>query len=132
MRDPVQYARFSDERSRPFFNLLERVPAHLPFKTIVDLGCGAGELTRAIAEKYPAAHVLGTDYSPQMLAKSGDYAGAITRFREALALADDNPQAHYQLALALRKTGATEEARRHFEAANKLAPYLRPPADQHR
>ena len=73
MRDPVQYARFSDERSRPFFNLLERIPAHLPFKTIVDLGCGAGELTRAIAEKYPAAQVLGTDYSPQMLAKSGDY-----------------------------------------------------------
>ena len=71
MRDPVQYARFSDERSRPFFNLLERIPAHLPFKTIVDLGCGAGELTRAIAEKYPAAQVLGTDYSPQMLAKSG-------------------------------------------------------------
>jgi trans-aconitate 2-methyltransferase len=73
MRDPVQYARFSDERSRPFFNLLERIPANLPFKTIVDLGCGSGELTRAIAEKYPAAKVLGTDYSPQMLAKSGDY-----------------------------------------------------------
>jgi trans-aconitate 2-methyltransferase len=70
----VQYARFNDERSRPFFNLLERVPAQLPLKSIVDLGCGSGELTRAIAERWPGAHVVGLDSSPQMLARSGDYA----------------------------------------------------------
>ncbi len=73
MRDPVQYARFSDERSRPFFNLLERVPQR-DFKSIVDLGCGAGELTVSLAERWPSAKVLGLDYSLQMLAKSGDYA----------------------------------------------------------
>jgi trans-aconitate 2-methyltransferase len=73
VRDPVQYARFSDERSRPFFQLLERIPQQLPFQSIVDLGCGSGELTRAIAERWPQAHVLGLDYSPQMLARSGDY-----------------------------------------------------------
>ena len=73
MRDPVQYARFSDERSRPFFNLLERIPPR-PFKSIVDLGCGAGELTRTLAERWPDAKVSGLDYSPQMLARSGDYA----------------------------------------------------------
>ena len=72
MRDPVQYARFSDERSRPFFNLLERVPQR-PFQTIVVLGCGAGELTVALAERWPEAHVTGLDNSPQMLAKSGRY-----------------------------------------------------------
>ena len=65
----------------------------------------------------------------EQLARAGNYAAAIARFREALALADDNPQAHYQLALALRKTGATAEARRHFATANKLAPYLRAPAE---
>lgn len=74
MRDPTQYARFSNERSRPFFTLLERIPAALPFETIVDLGCGAGELTRAIAERWPEAHVLGVDRSPQMLSRSGDHA----------------------------------------------------------
>ena len=73
MRDPVQYARFSDERSRPFFNLLERVPQR-PFRTIVDLGCGAGELTVALAQRWPDARVTGLDSSPQMLAKSGEYA----------------------------------------------------------
>jgi tetratricopeptide (TPR) repeat protein len=89
----------------------------------------AERLTRKAADAQASTFAVSVG---ERLAKSGDYAGAITRFREALALADDNPQAHYQLALALRKTGATEEARRHFEAANKLAPYLRPPADQHR
>jgi trans-aconitate 2-methyltransferase len=73
MRDPVQYARFSDQRSRPFFNLLERVPQR-PFRTIVDLGCGAGELTVSLAERWPEAQVVGLDNSPQMLAKSGQYA----------------------------------------------------------
>jgi trans-aconitate 2-methyltransferase len=73
MRDPAQYARFNDERSRPFFNLLERVPAQLNPSTIVDLGCGSGELTRALAERWPLAHVLGIDNSPQMLSRSDEY-----------------------------------------------------------
>jgi trans-aconitate 2-methyltransferase len=73
VRDPVQYARFSDERSRPFFNLLERIPQG-EFQSIVDLGCGSGELTLALAERWPDAKVIGLDYSPQMLARSGDHA----------------------------------------------------------
>jgi protein O-GlcNAc transferase len=58
---------------------------------------------------------------------AGDSAGAIERFREALRLAPDNPLAHYQLGLALRKTGAETEARSHFAEAHRLAPHLRPP-----
>lgn len=69
MRDPAQYARFSDERSRPFFNLLDRVPQR-PFKSIVDLGCGSGELTVALSDRWPDAKVIGLDSSPQMLARA--------------------------------------------------------------
>ena len=58
--------------------------------------------------------------------KAGNRGGAIEQFREAIRLAADNPQAHYQLALALGQT-APDEARRHFEDARRLAPYLRPP-----
>jgi trans-aconitate 2-methyltransferase len=72
MRDPNQYARFSDERSLPFFTLLSRIPDR-PFQRIVDLGCGNGALTRAIADRWPEAHVLGLDSSPQMLAGAGAY-----------------------------------------------------------
>jgi trans-aconitate 2-methyltransferase len=73
MQDPAQYARFSDERSRPFFSLLERIPQNIPFKRIVDLGCGSGELTRTIADRWPHASVVGVDNSPQMLARSVDH-----------------------------------------------------------
>jgi trans-aconitate 2-methyltransferase len=69
MRDPAQYARFSDERSRPFFNLLDRVPQR-PFRRIVDLGCGSGELTVALSDRWTEARVAGLDSSPQMLAKA--------------------------------------------------------------
>jgi trans-aconitate 2-methyltransferase len=94
MRDPAQYARFSDERSRPFFNLLDRVPPR-PFRRIVDLGCGSGELTVALSDKWPEAEVLGLDNSPQMLAKAEPFVrpgrlefreGAIEDFGETFDL----------------------------------------------
>jgi Flp pilus assembly protein TadD len=58
----------------------------------------------------------------------GQLQPAIARFREAVRLAPDNPQAHYQLALALRSAGSAAEARTEFAAANRLAPYLKVPA----
>jgi tetratricopeptide (TPR) repeat protein len=57
--------------------------------------------------------------------QKGDVRGAIARFRDAVRLAPDNAQAHYQLALALRRSGAMTEARAEYESARRLAPYLR-------
>jgi Flp pilus assembly protein TadD len=56
-----------------------------------------------------------------------DLAGAIAQFQEAIRLAADNPQAHYQLALALRQAGREAEARPHFAEAQRLSPWLKPP-----
>jgi Flp pilus assembly protein TadD len=56
--------------------------------------------------------------------KAADVAGAIEQFREAIRLAPDNPRAHYQLALALKRKGAHAEAETHFAEARRLAPYL--------
>lgn len=64
--DPDQYARFSDHRSRPFFDLVGRVEADAP-RLVVDLGCGNGPLTLWLARRWPAARVVGVDHSPQML-----------------------------------------------------------------
>ena len=58
--------------------------------------------------------------------KEKDTAGAIERFREAVRLAPDYPEAHYQLALALQASGARAEARRQFAEAHRLAPHLKP------
>jgi trans-aconitate 2-methyltransferase len=79
--DPAQYARFSDERSRPFFDLTGQIGASEP-GVVVDLGCGSGELTATLASRWPAATVRGLDASAEMIerATGGD--------RLSFALAD--------------------------------------------
>ena len=67
--DPKIYARYADERSRPFFDLVAQIRADSP-ATVVDLGCGTGELTASLAQRWPKAQVLGVDSSPDMLAKT--------------------------------------------------------------
>lgn len=67
--DPAQYMRFGDERLRPAIELLARVRPDDP-ATVVDLGCGTGNITRLLAERWPGAAVLGVDHSPQMLASA--------------------------------------------------------------
>jgi trans-aconitate 2-methyltransferase len=67
--DPAQYAVFGDHRGRPFHDLLARVPSESP-ERVVDLGCGPGELTLSLADRWPTAHVVGIDSSPEMLARA--------------------------------------------------------------
>jgi trans-aconitate 2-methyltransferase len=81
--DPEQYLRFADERGRPFHELLARVGAADP-RVVADLGCGAGNLTRTLAERWPHADVEGVDDSPEML----DRARAEVGDRVRLTLAD--------------------------------------------
>ncbi len=77
--DPEQYARFRDERSRPFLDLLALVTPR-PGLRILDLGCGTGELTRLAHERLHAAETLGIDRSPAMLARAAAHAGGGLRF----------------------------------------------------
>lgn len=65
--DPQQYLTYADERGRPFVELLVRVGATTP-STVVDLGCGPGNLTGLLRERWPEASVLGVDSSPEMVA----------------------------------------------------------------
>lgn len=66
MWDPAQYLHFADERSRPFFDLAARIGAAAP-GYVVDLGCGPGQLTASLAERWPRATVLGIDSSATMI-----------------------------------------------------------------
>jgi trans-aconitate 2-methyltransferase len=77
--NPDQYARFRDERSRPFYDLLDLVQGQ-PDMRVVDLGCGTGELTRVLHERLRARETIGVDSSETMLAKSGASAGNGLRF----------------------------------------------------
>ena len=67
--DAGHYLRFADERTRPAFDLVGRIaiaaPAH-----IVDLGCGPGNSTAILRERWPEADITGLDSSAAMLERA--------------------------------------------------------------
>ena len=69
MWDPGQYLKYADERGRPFAELVARISAKSP-GYVVDLGCGPGNLTARLAERWPDAFVAGVDSSPEMIEKA--------------------------------------------------------------
>ena len=71
--DPLKYVQFGDYRDRPFFDLTGRIHADRP-RHVVDLGCGPGNLTATLAQRWPDAKVVGLDSSAEMLAKAATQA----------------------------------------------------------
>jgi trans-aconitate 2-methyltransferase len=67
--DPDRYLTYADERGRPFVELVQRIGADAP-ATVADLGCGPGNLTRLLRDRWPEAEVLGVDSSLEMIAKA--------------------------------------------------------------
>jgi trans-aconitate 2-methyltransferase len=62
-----QYLRFADERTRPCRDLIGRIALEQP-RRIVDLGCGPGNSTEALIQRWPEAEFTGLDSSPEMIA----------------------------------------------------------------
>ena len=92
---PEQYARFRDERSQPFFDLMALVRPREGMR-VVDLGCGPGELTRELHQHLGARETVGLDNSDAMLAKARAHVGVGLHFEKA-EIADFAPQAEYDL-----------------------------------
>ena len=65
--DPDRYLQYADERGRPFVDLIGRIASEAP-ATVVDLGCGPGNLTSLLASRWPDAKVAGIDSSAEMIA----------------------------------------------------------------
>jgi trans-aconitate 2-methyltransferase len=79
--DPARYLRFGDQRRRPALDLLGRIAVDSPAE-VYDLGAGAGNVTRLLRERWPAARITGVDDSPEMLEEAARNAPDV-RWEEA-------------------------------------------------
>jgi trans-aconitate 2-methyltransferase len=77
--DPTTYLQFADERSRPFADLVGQIHTEQPGQ-VVDLGCGPGQLTASLADRWPTATILGIDSSPEMIEQAHRYAASRVSF----------------------------------------------------
>jgi trans-aconitate 2-methyltransferase len=72
--DPAQYLKFEAERARPFHDLVARIEVKAPNR-VVDLGCGPGNVTATLLDRWPGAAVHGIDSSAEMIAEATPLAG---------------------------------------------------------
>jgi trans-aconitate 2-methyltransferase len=80
---PEQYGKFADPRLRPFHDLVSRIPVTDP-ASVVDLGCGPGNATRTLTDRWPHASIVGIDGDPRMV----EAARALAGRRLSFALGD--------------------------------------------
>jgi trans-aconitate 2-methyltransferase len=80
--DPKVYNKFKDIRYQPFYDLIALIQPAQPMNA-VDLGCGTGEQTAILAEKFPDANFLGIDASAEMLKESSNALASNLRFRQS-------------------------------------------------
>ena len=67
--NPGQYLKYGGHRLRPAIDLLARVDTERP-ETVFDLGCGPGNSTRLLADRWPEAWITGVDGSVDMLTQA--------------------------------------------------------------
>ena len=67
--NPNLYLRFEAYRTRAARDLLGRVELQ-EVRIAVDLGCGPGNSTRLLAERWPGASIVGVDNSAAMLERA--------------------------------------------------------------
>jgi len=119
--NPSQYERFAAERARPGADLLALVDP-VPGGTVVDLGCGTGELTARLHERTGAAVTLGIDSSPAMLERAAAHATAGLRF-ELGDIAEFGAPAAYDVVFA---NAALHWVPGHEQLLRRLTDSLRP------
>ena len=67
--NPGLYLKFGDERTQPSVDLVSRIKAINP-RNIIDVGCGPGNSTMVLANRWPEAEIYGLDSSRAMIEKA--------------------------------------------------------------
>ncbi len=63
-----QYIKFEKERTQPSVDLIGRIG--ISPQTVLDIGCGPGNSTNRLCERFPSADIIGIDSSDNMLEKA--------------------------------------------------------------
>ncbi|WP_294321094.1 methyltransferase domain-containing protein [uncultured Chryseobacterium sp.] len=79
--NPEIYNQFKNIRFQPFFDLADLITGSKAMKAI-DMGCGTGEQTAILAEKFPQSNFSGIDSSPEMLEKADNLQHDRLRFKQ--------------------------------------------------
>ena len=66
--DSKQYLKFKAQRTQPSIDLAARLDGSP--NEIIDLGCGPGNSTRVLKNRFQNAHIIGADNSENMIAKA--------------------------------------------------------------
>lgn len=67
--NPDLYLKFDRERTQPSKDLVSRIDFDNPSK-IIDIGCGPGNSTMVLVQRWPDSVVTGIDNSPAMIEKA--------------------------------------------------------------
>ena len=77
--NPDIYNQFKNIRYQPFFDLMNLISSE-NLKKAIDVGCGTGEQTHVLSEKFEHAEFLGIDSSAEMLAEAVQFQNENLRF----------------------------------------------------
>ena len=67
--NPELYLKYANERTQPSYDLISRIEVTNP-SNIMDVGCGPGNSTRVLRQRWPDADIAGMDSSPEMIEKA--------------------------------------------------------------
>ncbi|MCU7619126.1 methyltransferase domain-containing protein [Chryseobacterium sp. PBS4-4] len=79
--NPEIYNQFKNIRYQPFFDLMNLISSENLTKAI-DIGCGTGEQTHILSERFENADFLGIDSSAEMLAEADQFQNARLHFNK--------------------------------------------------
>ena len=92
-------------------------------RRVLDVGCGPGGTTRSLAERWPAASVIGADLAPYTHARDGLRAGSPARFVAMDACALALPASSVDIVVSIEAAFHFDSRRAFFHEARRV---LRP------
>ena len=67
---PELYLKYKNERTQPSIDLVNRININYDPENIIDFGCGPGNSSQVLIEKWPSCKLTGVDASESMIEKA--------------------------------------------------------------